>query len=849
MLRSDERRGESIGERYQIEREIGRGGMATVYLARDVVRESDVAVKVLLPDLAAAVGAERFRREIAIERELDHPAILGVLDSGEDDGRLFYVMPYVAGESLRARMDREGQLPVEDALRIAVQVARGLAYAHGHGILHRDVKPENVLLDGERVLLADFGIARALSHGAEQRLTQTGVTLGTPRYMSPEQSSAERQLDGRSDLYSLGCVLYEMLAGQPPFTGPNAQAITARHHLEAVPSITVIRPAVSDQVEDIVMCALAKSPSDRYPGVAAFADAMEHCMADGCATARRTAATARFTSPVVTPARRRRLVVLSSALAAAAVLVVAGGAAFVWRGQATERAVRSALEANDRVAVLYFRDASPGGQLGYLADALSETLMDELSRAGLDVVSRAGVLPFRGGNVSRDSVAAAVGDPGLIVDGTVEERDGGSRLSLVLVDPRSDVVLASRAFDLPPDGGAGGDSMGIGVGNTELEEIEEFLRMSIGREVSLRSERVAAGGDVAWTLQQRAEHVRKEADAAWQKGDTAASVRALEEADSLAARAAELAPRWAEPLVLRGELAFRRAGMETQPAAARPWLVSAAEYADGAFARDARSAGAHELRGTVTYEFVLRGLTHDTAEVTRRVASAAQALRAATELAPRRATAWVRLSEVAYRQLNVLAANIAARRAYEADAYLTAAPDVLWRLFATSYDLDQPQDASDWCATGGERFPDDERFLRCQLVLMTMRGGRVDVPHAWRILEELTERTPPPERPFQERYDRILLAAALGRAGMADSARAVLATTHADRDVDPRGELRGYEAFARVVIGDRDRALALLTAYLHDNPEHREGFSRINAWWWQDLKADPRFQLLVAGGQ
>jgi tetratricopeptide (TPR) repeat protein len=217
----------ALAERYTISRELGRGGMATVYLAHDRKHDRQVALKLLHPELAASLGAERFLHEIRTTAKLTHPYILPLHDSGEVDGLLYYVMPYVEGESLRQRLLRERQLPLDDALRIASDVASALAYAHDHGVVHRDIKPENILLSGGEAVVADFGIARAITAAGGERLTETGLAMGTVAYMSPEQSAADREIDGRSDLYSLGCVLYEMLAGQPPFTGSTAQSIAA----------------------------------------------------------------------------------------------------------------------------------------------------------------------------------------------------------------------------------------------------------------------------------------------------------------------------------------------------------------------------------------------------------------------------------------------------------------------------------------------------------------------------------------------------------------------------------------------------------------------------------------------
>ena len=208
----------ALADRYAIQRELGSGGMATVYLAEDLKHERQVAVKVLNPELAAVLGAERFLREVKITARLDHPHILPLLDSGAAEGFLYYVMPYVEGESLRDRMDREGQLPLEDALQVTWEVADGLSYAHSHDVVHRDIKPENIMLSGGHARIADFGIARAITAAGGDSLTQTGMAIGTPVYMSPEQAAGEDRVDGRSDVYSLGCVLYEMLAGEPPFT-------------------------------------------------------------------------------------------------------------------------------------------------------------------------------------------------------------------------------------------------------------------------------------------------------------------------------------------------------------------------------------------------------------------------------------------------------------------------------------------------------------------------------------------------------------------------------------------------------------------------------------------------------
>ena len=274
---------ESLQGRYTLERELGRGGMATVFLAHDLRHDRSVALKVLHAELVPAQGPTRFQREIKVAARLQHPHILTVLDSGElADGRLWFTMPYVEGESLRDRLRREGPLPLEEALRIAREVADGLHYAHGHGVIHRDVKPENILLAAGHALIADFGIARALEDTGPQpvrppdgSLTQTGTVIGSPVYMSPEQASGEHALDGRVDLYALAVVLYEMLAGKPPFTGTSPHAVLAQHLMAQRPGLRPARPAVPAPIEAAILKAMAADRAERFGSTAEFALALE----------------------------------------------------------------------------------------------------------------------------------------------------------------------------------------------------------------------------------------------------------------------------------------------------------------------------------------------------------------------------------------------------------------------------------------------------------------------------------------------------------------------------------------------------------------------------------------------
>ncbi len=303
---------DSLGDRYTLDRELGRGGMATVYLAEDVRHRRRVALKVLHPELSAVLGPDRFLKEIELTANLQHPHILALFDSGSAAGQLFYVMPFIEGETLRTRLERETQLPVDDALRIAREVADALAYAHERGVIHRDIKPENILLQSGHALVADFGIALAVQQAGGQRMTQTGLSLGTPQYMAPEQAMGEKAVDQRADIYALAAVIYEMLTGEPPHTGPSAQAIVAKVLTEPVRPARGLRAAVPQHVDNALQVALEKLPADRYSSVQEFSEALR-----GGTSTRTPVARAASGAPR-TVGQRRSVVVGAVALAVVA---------------------------------------------------------------------------------------------------------------------------------------------------------------------------------------------------------------------------------------------------------------------------------------------------------------------------------------------------------------------------------------------------------------------------------------------------------------------------------------------------------------------------------------------------
>ncbi|AHG93371.1 protein kinase (plasmid) [Gemmatirosa kalamazoonensis] len=437
----------ALADRYRLEREVGAGGMARVYLAEDVKHGRRVALKVLRPEVTADLGSGRFGREIGIAAQLRHPHILPLFDSGDADGTPFYVMPYVEGETLRDRLRRERQLPVDEAIRLASEIADALAYAHAHGVVHRDVKPENVLLESGHAVVADFGIARAVAmatrdghDGARERLTGTGVSLGTPAYMSPEQIAADGDVDGRSDVYALGCVLYEMLAGEPPFTG-SAASVLRQHLLDAPRPIAELRADTPRDVAALLTRALAKDPAERPDGAAE--------LLAGLAGSGRVA---RPASVVPRPRVERRWRTVAAALGARAALGAAalGGGWALRRGAAGRRGGAEIAPADQKyvVAVLPFESLSADSAKAYFAAGLTEEVTAALSRlSALRVMSRSAVRPYApvADRLARLRKELGVGS---IIEGSVRVNGDSARVTVRLVDARSEGTVWSTERDV-----------------------------------------------------------------------------------------------------------------------------------------------------------------------------------------------------------------------------------------------------------------------------------------------------------------------------------------------------------------------------------------------------------------
>jgi serine/threonine-protein kinase len=415
----------ALADRYTVEREIGRGGMATVFLAEDLKHHRKVAIKVLHPELGAAVGPDRFLREIEAVAGLTHPHVLPLHDSGEADGLLFFMMPYVEGESLRHRLDRERQLPVDEAIRITQDVAEALDHAHRHGLIHRDIKPGNILLEEGHAVVTDFGVARALSEVGQEKVTATGVSVGTPAYTSPEQASGG-EVDERSDLYALGCVLYEMLAGEPPLVGSTLQATAAKRLTDRPTPLPVLRSTVSPELEHAVQKALERSPADRYATAAELAAALESGMSERVGAA---------------PARRRRRTLLTVAIAICAVAVAVAG----WLALRSTDSTQAADQAS--IAVLPFLNMSedPGNE--YFSDGISEELLNLLAKIPeLRVTSRSSAFSFKGQNLTIAEIAERL-NVAYILEGSVRKAGDDVRITAQLIDARSDTHLWSETWD------------------------------------------------------------------------------------------------------------------------------------------------------------------------------------------------------------------------------------------------------------------------------------------------------------------------------------------------------------------------------------------------------------------
>lgn len=840
----------ALADRYELEDELGHGGMATVYAARDSRHHRLVAVKVMAPEFSASAGSARFLREIEIAANLTHPHILPVHDSGEAGGFLYYVMPIVDGGTLRDRVTREGRLGLEDALRITREVADGLDHAHRHGVVHRDVKPGNILLADGHAFIADFGIARTLEATSTTELTRTGLALGTPTYMSPEQAGGETDIDARSDVYALGCVLYELLAGSPPLVGATPQATLARRLTEMPGPIRKLRPEVPPGVEKALVRALAPRREDRYASAGEFADALTY--ASGLA--RRFASLMRRTRHGARSrlANRPVLASLTGALGLTAVLAAAWAAARIaglGPGGATREAVSDAAaldSAVTTVAVLYLDDISPDGSLIAYATGFTRSLIGRLNSVeGLAAPSLQAVRRFRATDASPDSIARALAAD-FLVEGAVLPTSDGMRVEIDVVDPDRGVSLAQMRQE-------GTRAALADLADAVADSLSLALRPVIGRQVRLRELRAGTASSNALDLVWRAEALREEAEqlVLLEEPDRAGADAQLATADSLLAEAERLDPDWIEPPVARGWVAHQRA-LYSLPGPAGEYdsddlrLVDAAlAHAEAALRILPDDPQALDLRGTVRYGLARRETSK--ARQDSLLAGAEEDLTRAVTRDARLVAAWVSLGGLLQRYRDDLrGAQDALARAYEADRFLHGAAQITEQLIALSTDLEDYDEAWRWAQEGRLRWPDVVNFNTWALTVLASRHEPGDPQRAWAYWDTI-QQTQPRDRAEQYRAIGLaLVGTVLARARLGDSARAVLRRGLEGRSTADSAEAAYNLAYAYLVLGDTVRCLDWLALDLAVNPGSRA--YRSTEPWFRPLRGNPRFEELVRPG-
>ncbi|MBP6775479.1 MAG: protein kinase [Gemmatimonadaceae bacterium] len=826
------------GGEYAIDGVLGSGGMAVVYRARDLRRPRAVAIKMLRADVAKIIGTERFLREIAVTAAFTHPHILPLLDSGETtdaQGRRspYYVMPLIVGEPLDDRLRKERRLPLQDAIRLTCEILEALRYAHEHGVIHRDIKPANVLLSGGHAVVADFGVARPMAsanrvHGAGKAITEMGFIVGTPEYMSPEQALGDERVDERCDLYAVGCVLYEMIAGEPPFEAPTAQMIVSRKLSGTFEPITAMRSNLPIALDNVLSKALSAQPSGRYASAAEFLnDLMELDVRASASQAAARSAPRPFSPWMVAG------VVGTIALVVAATLA--------WnRPKATRPDSLAPATAHARVAVLPLGVLAADSSLELVASALTGDLIDELARyPALTVISKNGVLPFQGTAARTDSVARTL-NVGSIVTGDMRASGDSIRVTMRLIDGVSSAQLASMEAR-----GVRRDLLALR--SSIIDSVASFLRTQIGAEITRHSERTATSPE-AWQLLARARAMGEgelARSGALSPGQRAAAFATV---DSLLLRAIKLDPEWPDIAVFRATLRLLRATIEEVASPTSVSMVSELRM-------DAVRMTNEVLKRTPGFPTALFVRARARAALWRTSAVVApDSLRMSAEadfrevVRQRRdlADAWNELSLLLQMSGAYTEARSAAEAALKADAFLRSAPAVISRLSFTSLAIGNRSEAVEWCNRGRAQYPRDPRFWGCDLTLMGWAGKtRADVDEAWRLLAASEARDSANLLVSGAGTRRLLVAAVAARAGLSDSA---LAIARRVRDSLPAGAPSSAvdygEAYVHALLGHDDQAITLLESYLRANPALR-GQVRQSPWF-ATLRTTPRFQAITA---
>ena len=825
---------EALSARYEFLEEVGQGARAVVYKALDRKLDRPVAIKVLRPEFSASLGADRFLTEISIAAKMTHPHILPLFDSGNADGLLYYVTPFVEGRSLRDRLEETETLPISDAVGYARQLAEALDYAHKKGIVHRDIKPENILLEEGKPVIADFGVARALTAAGGESLTATGVSVGTPHYMSPEEGMGEEEVDGRADLYGLGCMLFEMLTGKPPFTGSNARVVMAQHLNRAPESTSTIRPEVPVWLDRVTLKLLEKNPEDRYPTAGALAEEL-------------TAYASSDFDTVSDPwmrwlyrlHRRRKAILLG------AVALVLAGLALILTNPGGEPVAPGPGPANfprTNLAVLPLMDLS-GGEGIDLASGFTEQLTRHLGNLEpLTVISYATMRENVRSALPIDSIIHRY-RIGTLIEGSLMASDTEIQVSVGLTDAVSGEHLASIDPLVRPRN----ESVRLLV--DLAEEVSRMLRQRLGIELNRRA--IEAGTDCSECLELffRAERLKDQVKPLFQAGEVDRAKETLTQADSLLGTVESMDPNWLEPSLARGWIEVYRA---------RLFTPSAGEYDPEACTRGIRKAEqvlqqdpdswrGLELRGVLRYYLALSP-QEDLGRDSTMLAARSDMERAVQEAPSEAAVAWGILSEIHRQNGDFQQAKDAAEAALAADAWLINDETIVYRLCQVSIDLREFDEANHWCIDEGRnRFPDRSGFVSAELLLLASWAGREpDIQRAWALNDTLIASFSLPRQGSMAPYGLMDVAAVLARAQLPDSALAVVERARQMSPGDnPRLDYR--EANVRLQMGQEDEAIRLLAHYLEAYPNRREFIAA--DWWFDPLHDNPAFQKMVSGSE
>ena len=819
-----------FANRYSIEREIGRGATAIVYLARDLKTSRPVAVKILRDVLVESRSVPQFLREIELHKGLTHPSIVPVLDSGTADGRPYIVHPYLDGGTLRTRLLRDRQLPFRDVIAIGTSVAEALAHAHKAGLIHRDVKPENILFADGRAHLSDFGIARALERMTGDVTTSTGVVRGTPAYVSPEQAGGQIDYDGRTDVYSLGCVLYEMVAGVQPFVGPTPQSVIVQRMSFKPTSVAQFRDTVPVDLEAIIERSMMLAPADRYQTADEMLEALQSAGSEPSDPVRRAASKR--------PNRRPLMV----AVVALSVVSLAALATLLPDDAPTNATVQIPEGDPKRIAVLYLNSLTPDSLPDHIADGITEDLIDQLGGVSvLRVTSPEGVRQFRNSTAPPDSIQRRL-QVGTLVSGSIARSGDSVRLNVRMTDAHSGELIGTRQLRAPWTGL-------FALQDLLAVEVSHWLRTRIGEAVSLRANRAASVP--SWEVVQMASReVRRAIEAAASRGDTS-SVQLFLRADSMYARASELDPKWTLPLVRRGNLALlalaarspkppnaadsARYQSMTPPERNLLWVEQARTLATQALAQDAQDPLALALLGQA--DLSLASATPDRRDSL--LATAKQNLQNALALRPNNAPAWSALADLLVQRGEFGEAAIAAQRSFEADAYFEVRR-VLGTAFSASLAAGLFEDARRWCGLGLSYYPGDPRFTECQLRILGS-GARTPsaVSEAWTELGRIEAADTLGRLSATWGYRRLMVAAILARSGLQDSARAVMSAVRQQQPPQAQLASRPAEAYLHLLLGDEDSAVQVLVDYLSALPPG-SGTQILMHPWFNTVRNNPR---------